>query len=173
MDSRKTWKGKELRLVLEPDNPLSGEEQLLLFHSARDREVAVNSCSCSESSARKISMVHCAGWNISPCHSRARATGLLSHLITHLGPRLWFKNISIKPVPLVWLVGVEGGGVYFVLVFSNFMKITWLHPCAALKDSVYWYPKSKVKLRGGQSPGNEHSLTLLWTETAETTCLYG
>lgn len=93
-----------------------------------------------------------------PCHSQAHATCLLSHLITQLSPWLWFKNISMRPAPLIWLAK---GTIFFFVLFLDFIVIAWLHPCAALKDAVHWCSESKVKLRGGQSPGNEHPQTLL------------
>ena len=92
------------------------------------------------------------------CHSRACATCLLSHLIIHLGSRLQFKNVSITSAPLVYTVAAGGWCFvgFFVFFFPNFIAIAWLHPCAALRDTVHWYTESKVKHRGRQSPGNEH-----------------
>lgn len=49
-----------------------------------------------------------------PCHSQAHATCLLSHLITQLSPWLWFKNISMRPAPLIWLAK---GTIFFCFVF--------------------------------------------------------
>lgn len=147
MISRKTRKGRELRLVLEPDNPLCGEERLLLFHSPGDRQSTINSRYCSEGLARKISVVPWAGWNISLASQGHMPLACFHISLFILVPGFSFKTFQSNQLHYLglwgWRVGVVVLG--FVWFFSsNFITIAWLHSCAALKDCSL-VPKIKGK----------------------------